>query len=328
MKISFIIPVYNAEAYLRKCLDSILNQSFKEIEVILVNDGSTDSSPSICDDYVNKDSRVRVLHQQNGGQSDARNKGVSISTGEYIVFVDSDDFWIGEDSLKKLVDVALVNNECDFIGFNCSYYYSNSGLYTRWVEYNKNITHQVDKDYAVQRLVESGTFPMSPCLKLISRRSIENMSLHFRTGTIAEDIPWFIDLLEGTHKCIFLNVYIYAYRQNVVGSVTNSNKDRIYSDLLNILKTELERIENRSFNQESKNALYSFIAYEYCILLSILSSVSNVSIRRKELYKYKWLLNYTLNPKVRMVSYLYRVCGLRMTELFLHHYYNRRLSRF
>ena len=327
MKISFIIPVYNTEVYLRKCLDSILNQSYNEIEIILVNDGSTDSSPSICDDYANKDSRVSVLHKQNGGQSDARNKGVSIATGEYIIFVDSDDFWIEEDSLKKLVDVAQMNDECDFIGFNCAYYYPKSGLYTRWVEYNKNITQQVDKDYAVQRLVESGTFPMSPCLKLISRKTIENMSLHFRTGTLAEDIPWFIDLLEGTRKCIFLNMYVYAYRQNVVGSVTNSNKDRIYSNLFNILKIELEKIENRTFNKESKNALYSFLAYEYCILLSILSKVTNTSIKRKELYKYKWLLGYTLNPKVRKVSYIYRLCGLRVTEFFLSYYYNKRVSR-
>lgn len=327
MKISFIIPVYNAEAYLRKCLDSILNQSFKEIEVILVNDGSTDSSPLICDDYVNKDSRIRVLHKQNGGQSDARNKGVSISTGEYIIFVDSDDFWIGEDSLKEIIDIALLNKECDFIGFNCSYYYSNSASYTRWIEYNKELTSTINKDDALQLLVSSGTFPMSPCLKLISRKSIDRMSLHFKTGTLAEDIPWFIDLLEGTQKCMFLNMYVYAYRQNVVGSVTNSDKDRIYSDLLNILKTELERIEQRTFNKKSKNALYSFLAYEYCILLSILSSVTNASIRRKELYRYKWLLGYTLNPKVRKVSYLYRLCGIRITEFFLRYYYIKRASR-
>ena len=122
-------------------------------------------------------------------------------------------------------------------------------------------------------------------------------------------------------------MYVCAYRQNVVGSVTNSNKDRIYSNLFNILKIELEKIENRTFNKESKNALYSFLAYEYCILLSILSKVTNTSIKRKELYKYKWLLGYTLNPKVRKVSYIYRLCGLRVTEFFLSYYYNKRVSR-
>lgn len=100
--LSVIIPVYNVEEYLAKCVDSILNQTYRNLEVILVNDGSKDGSGSICDDFVQKDSRVRVIHKENGGLSSARNAGMDAAKGEYISFIDSDD-WIETDSYEHLL---------------------------------------------------------------------------------------------------------------------------------------------------------------------------------------------------------------------------------
>ena len=94
--ISVIIPIYNVELYLAQCLDSVLNQSYKHIELILVNDGSTDSSPQICENYALNDSRIVVIHQENCGVSSARNYGTRLSSGDYIIYVDSDDYWRGE----------------------------------------------------------------------------------------------------------------------------------------------------------------------------------------------------------------------------------------
>lgn len=92
--VSFIIPVYNVEQYLRQCIDSILQQSYDNFEIILVDDGSTDSSSQLCDNYAIKDNRVKVFHKMNGGLSDARNFGLLHARGEYVIFLDSDDFWI------------------------------------------------------------------------------------------------------------------------------------------------------------------------------------------------------------------------------------------
>ena len=108
-EISIIITVYNSEKYLNKTIDSVLNQNFKDFELILVNDGSTDSSGEICDNYAKKDKRVKVVHQKNGGVSCARNKGVAISHGKYIGFVDSDDY-ISED-MYELLHNNLVKKE-------------------------------------------------------------------------------------------------------------------------------------------------------------------------------------------------------------------------
>ena len=92
-QISIIIPVYNVEKYLNRCIESVVNQSFKELEIILVDDGSPDNCPQMCDDWATKDSRIKVIHQNNAGQAAARNNGMKIASGNYINFVDSDD-WI------------------------------------------------------------------------------------------------------------------------------------------------------------------------------------------------------------------------------------------
>ena len=103
-KVSIIVPVYKAEQYLHRCVDSILSQSFTDCELILVDDGSPDKSGEICDEYASRDSRIQVIHKQNGGVSSARNAGLDVAHGEYVWFVDSDD-WIENDSLKEIYNI-------------------------------------------------------------------------------------------------------------------------------------------------------------------------------------------------------------------------------
>ena len=118
-KVSIVVPIYNVEKYLEQCIDSIINQTLKEIEIILVDDGSPDNCPQICDDYVKKDSRIKVVHKTNGGLSSARNAGIEIATGDYIGFVDSDDY-IELDMYEKMYNIAIENN----VDFVMSDYYS------------------------------------------------------------------------------------------------------------------------------------------------------------------------------------------------------------
>ena len=119
--ISIIVPIYNVEDYLCKCVDSILTQTYKNIEVILVNDGSIDNCGKICDEYALKDNRVKVIHKKNGGIADARNAGLEICCGDYIGFVDSDD-WIAEDMYEVLHDFASSNSlDVAICGVNIAY---------------------------------------------------------------------------------------------------------------------------------------------------------------------------------------------------------------
>ena len=117
-KISIIVPVYNVEQYINRCIDSLLGQTLKDIEIILVDDGSPDQCPQICDEYARKDSRIKVIHKKNNGLGYARNSGLELATGEYIAFVDSDDY-VNINMYEKLYNETINNNfdivYCGFI---------------------------------------------------------------------------------------------------------------------------------------------------------------------------------------------------------------------
>lgn len=329
MKVSFIVPVYKVEQYLTQCVESILAQTYSDFEILLVDDGSPDGCPALCDSLAVDDDRVKVIHKENGGLSDARNAGLNSATGDFVVFVDGDDFWISKDDLASLMKILELKNDADFIGYNCKYYYPETNTFTPWVEYDNSLNDSVDKNKAIIALVQSGTVPMSACLKIFRRSFLVNNELFFKKGQIAEDIPWFINLLDKTEKCCFVNHFIYAYRQNVVGSITNTSGRRGFDSLFDIFKTELEKIDGRSFNENAKKALKSFLAYEYCILLTYLSSFDKEErlLLRKELYHYKDILQYTLNPKVRKASVVYKFLGIRATEIVLNIYQYKRKQK-
>ncbi len=321
--ISVIVPVYNAENYIRECVNSIVSQTFQNIEILLVDDGSRDSSPKICDLLSDEDRRIRVYHKENGGASDARNYGIRKANGKYIVFVDADDFLVGENSLEILVNNLISLGDVNCLCFNCSYYNSDSKDFKRWAPFKKEMLYTIPHNDALIKLVEIASFPCSPCMKVLERSFIIDNSIYFQQGITAEDIPWFIDVLDNADSVRFVDLYAYAYRTNVAGSVTNKSNDyKSYNNLRRVVKTEVDKIGNRSFSNEAKEALLSFLAYEYCILLGQVRSLSK-DIREKEYKMLKedaWLLKYTIHPKVKKVSMLKSICGLRITSRFLHYY--------
>lgn len=326
MVISFIVPIYKVEQYLEQCISSILNQTYRNIEVILVDDGSPDGCPAICDAYAKQDNRVKVIHKPNGGLSDARNAGLCKSTGDYVVFVDSDDFWANDTDLEQLVFEAEKTPECDFIGFNCSYYYDADDTIIPWVKYDDEILESLPPFKCIDKLVVSGTFPMSACLKLIKRECIQG-KIKFIKGMYCEDIPWFIELLKNSNRCRFVNKYIYMYRKGVATSISSSFSYKKYSDLFKILKdgVEINKIEP---NETARDALFSFWAYELCILRAMTSFMDHEQKNKelKELYEYNWLFNYQLHPKVKKVAFVQKLLGKKITNFILHKYLKTRLG--
>lgn len=325
--ISVIIPVYKVERYLRKCIESVISQSYRKIEIILVDDGSPDNSGLICDEYAVKDDRVKVVHKTNGGLSDARNMGLKVSTGDYVMFIDSDDYWVNSESLSQLVEI-LKSGDYDFVGFNCSYYYPSTDKYQHWRYYGEKITRGNDKFALIIELVKSGTFPMSACLKVIKRDFLLVNKIDFIKGIIAEDIPWFLSLLSHARSIKFVNLYMYAYRKEVAGSITSNFSLKSYNDLFNTLKEETNKILNSSYPEKVQAALLSFMAYEFCILLGMIRNFDfKIQYKyRQELLNYKWLLKYTLNPKVKYCSYVNRLFGIKITELLLFKFLSKKYN--
>ncbi|MDV4769588.1 glycosyltransferase, partial [Enterococcus faecium] len=186
-EISIIVPVYKVEPYLRKCVDSILAQTFTDFEVILVDDGSPDNSGKICDEYASKDSRVRVIHKKNGGLSSARNAGIDVARGKYLGFVDSDDY-IEKDMYELLYD-NIVKEQADL---------SICGIYDIYAGKKVKILPEeykvLDKVSAMKIVLEAQSFSVHAVNKLYKKELFNK--IRYPENIITEDAAVILDILE------------------------------------------------------------------------------------------------------------------------------------
>jgi glycosyltransferase involved in cell wall biosynthesis len=206
-KVSIIVPVYNVEKHLKPCVNSLLNQTFNDIEIILVNDGSTDNCGALCDSFAEKDSRVKVLHQENLGVSAARNNGVKAASGEYVSFVDSDDLVYG-DYVAYLLNLLKNNPDCEFSA--CGH------LVVRGEKKTPNSTFTgvrvLNRKEAFFEVLYHGILDISPWGKLYKKEIFNTVS--FPLGIRYEDTYAFGDILSVCQKVVFGGDYKYEYIQH------------------------------------------------------------------------------------------------------------------
>lgn len=211
-QISVIVPVYNAARYLHRCVDSILSQTFTDFELLLINDGSKDSSGTICDEYAAKDPRVRVFHKENGGVSSARNLGLDNARGEWISFVDADD-WVSESYLKNLINNS---NEADLV-FNYATRHDNDVIS---IEKYPNQCINVSNLHIPLRYNDL-IWHTSPWSKLFSKRLIEKSNLKFPLGMhIGEDAVFLFSYIFNCSYIRFICTCDYHYRLDESESLT------------------------------------------------------------------------------------------------------------
>lgn len=227
--ISIIVPIYNVEKYLRQCLDSIQNQTYQNFECLLINDGSPDNSADICREYVSKDSRFRYIEKENGGVSSARNLGIEHSKGEYITFIDSDD-WVDSDYLEVLY-TALIDENADIsvstykrfhMADNCWYVHSFQRGYEKRVFTNQEL---------IDEFIDLDTFDYSyryVCGKLVRKCLLDKIAFNEMT-TLGEDMEFWLKLYLISNKIVYVNRDSYIYR------VDNDNRhfglEKIRSDI-------------------------------------------------------------------------------------------------
>lgn len=190
IKLSVIIPVYNGETYLTKCVDSVLNQNYTgEVEIILVDDGSTDKSLSICNYYATKDNRIKVIHKENGGAGSARNVGIIASSGDYIAFLDADDFWI-ENTIHELINTTEYT-QADIVIGKAIRYMDKEG---RFIPYPNISTKRLEKhnprDMLSDILNPEKRFEWHVWKCVYKAKFIKNNGLFFKNGILYEDIEW------------------------------------------------------------------------------------------------------------------------------------------
>lgn len=313
-KISIVVPVYNVELYLRECLDSILNQTYSNKEVIIVNDGSEDNSLNIALEYAKREN-VKLINQDNRGLSVARNVGLAASTGKYVVFIDSDDFWTNNQMLSILAEYAKTH-DYDFITFNGVYYYGDRGPASRNMFRNIEIDNSLDKEVKFKQLIKAGYFNMSAWSKFIKRDFLISNNIEFIPAIYGEDTPWFLEMYRKCSNFLIINNSFYSYRQSVSGSITSGFSEKQYSDLKYVIDLEIDN----SKKLNSYETYLSYVAYIYVMFIYNCFKVMNSNNRKyimTDLKSFKWLLGYHLHPRVCLVYYIYRSVGFSILRILL-----------
>ncbi len=238
-KVSVIIPVYNVEKYLRECLDSVVNQTLKDIEIICVNDGSTDNSLQILEIYAAKDNRIKVITQENMGVSVARNSGLDIATGEYIIFVDSDD-WSDLSLCKKILDNSE-KTHADIICYAYNAVQDNKFVYSNL----KNINKLCEKQDSLKRIIGNQVFVWDKAFK---RKFLIDTGVKFVEGLkCAEDLVFCLTLFYKNPHYAYINESLYYYNEKRLGSATNNNYNAIkndYDSFKTLVESELFKKQN------------------------------------------------------------------------------------
>ena len=210
-KISIIVPIYNVEKYLRDCIESIINQTYTNIEIILVNDGSTDSSLEICKEYAEKNDKIKIVNKKNGGLSDARNYGLEHATGKYIMFVDSDDY-LALNSCEVLYN-AIKDTEFEFVTANFAFTDSEGIPWKRPMFSDKFQNTPLDiEDYKKSfYLVNSAVWN-----KIFKKEFLDNNHLKFEVGLLAEDAVFTTLAFLKAKKTYYIKDIVYYYRQREI----------------------------------------------------------------------------------------------------------------
>lgn len=304
-KMSIIIPIYNTEQYLNQCVDSVLDQTYRNFEIILIDDGSTDGSPKICDEYVKKDKRVRVIHKVNGGLSEARNTGLDIADGEYILFIDSDDWWDDAEALERTVKI-IKENKADVYVFGVKKYFQADDviLADPW-KINRFYILQAKQD-RINAIMENDLFNTGAWNKIIKKEFIDLNNMRFIANQCSEDIEWCTKILLRTQNILPLRENFYVYRKQNSRSITSNVKLKSLVDILSVIKKYSTIVVKKS----DKDYVLNYLAHQYIVLMAISNKFAKKDIEELliDMKKYWWLIKYHLYPYVN-TAYKFRFLG-------------------
>lgn len=303
--ISVIVPVYNVEKYLKRCVESLINQTYNDLEIVIVDDGSTDGSSAICDSYAKKDSRIKVIHKQNGGLADACNTGLKVASGDYIGFVDSDDY-VHKDMYKILME-GLKKHGADvaFCGFERIYE-------------DEPCNDEIIDDYTCEILSTDIIYSMwhtfdinVKCNKIIKKEILDK--IHYPIGKINEDEYVKPVLYENANKVLFIDKKFYYYQQRD----TSITKRKFYPQKMDKLDAINESIKwfkekniEKYLNAEVKYYWDYFLDYyKQCMFYGKEDTSEKLKVYKKQFNEiYPLILKCPmLTPKNKVTATLIRI---------------------
>lgn len=235
---SIIVPIYNVERYLEQCIESVLAQDFHNYELILVDDGSPDNSIDICLKYAKKYKNIVFIHKTNGGLSDARNAGIQIARGEYLMFLDSDDYWEGTQILSDLASIA--HKKPDVIINDCTFFFTDGKKETYPIK-KDDLTFNYFNDF--ETLVSRNIYRPAAWSKVVRRNFLLDNHLFFPKGKNHEDLDWSFELAKYIKSYAIYDSYFYIYRTRRKGSITEFVKRHNTEDLLDISFNRISQLK-------------------------------------------------------------------------------------
>jgi len=267
--ISIVVPVYNVEKYIDKCITSIINQTYKNIEIILVDDGSPDSSGIICDNFKKNDKRIKVIHKKNGGVSSARNSGLEISNGKYVTFIDGDDF-VDNNYIKSFTSILNIYPNTNII------FYEN---------FHNVYSDKKDNDHSkvifAETAIESiynGKMNVAVWNKMYSAKFLKENNIHFNQDIwYGEGMLFNIECLQYTDSVVLINKKTYHQRYNSESAMRNFNFE---SNLCGIRSLEIQKEKWKKNNKKIEN---SWIFHRKCFNISIMTGI----LKSHSISKYK-----------------------------------------
>lgn len=322
-KVSIIVPIYNVEKYLHRCVDSLINQTLKDIEIILVDDESPDNCPKICDEYAQKDSRIKVIHKKNEGLGLTRNAGLEVATGEFVAFIDSDD-WVDLTMYETLYTIAQTK-QCDTVYCSLQYYYSPSKILP-FKEVETECFFQgretinsflLDMLAPLPKYSSDVKYMVSVCKAIYSRSIIEKYHLRFisERKVASEDMIFHTQYLKFAEHIGFIPKYFYNYFQNqnsITHTYTDSKIERLKKFII-----EMDSTFSQYFSKDMYHIRLQRKALHY---LRIALYIKYQTIRDKsfihQCVEFKKICNNTIFSKM-LINYPYKKLPVKHKLFFL-----------
>ena len=304
--ITIIIPAYNAESYIERCLTSLVNQSYKNLEILVINDGSTDNSEKIIRKVKKKDSRIVLINQENRGVSSARNKGLNVANGKFVTFVDADDF-VEFDYIEVLYNSIKTNNADISI---CNLAINNR------INFEKNNLEikLFDSESAIINMLLGNYFDSSVCCKLIKCEIAK--AENFREDLlIAEDLYYYYCLFKKCNRISYVNKICYHYMQNENGAISTISDKKVEN--LNLFEEMISKCDNEPI----KNAIcskYVSTCFHFLSLDTSNLSDNNVNFMKNIIEKYRLILPFKKNVKFKVRgACILSFIGFNIVNLFM-----------
>lgn len=320
MKFSVIIPVYNASKFIDYCVESVLSQSYSDLEVILINDGSTDKSGEICEGFARKDNRVKVYHQENQGAAVARNHGIRKATGDYLLFPDSDDYYASSLGFEE-INNQLEETKADVLIHDSFVERGNGTPDDLHSSLLREEVLKLEKIEFIEYLIKKDKLTRSAWTKVISRSFLSKNNILFPTVRQTEDTGFTAELVRLGNSFDWYEKQFYAYVKHDESVTAKRLPESIIHDSFSVIKTSVingELIKDSRYRE----AYYSYLAYPYVVLIGqTKEAINRGGIKENtilnDLKQYSFLMKYNLNPKLKVIKHLYKLFGYSMIVFLL-----------